>query len=96
MAARKNPKVQLPKTWTTAQVRVNPQGKVQIKIAPNKVRNPRNGYVVYPGGHGHSTLGAANRDAKRESKEGSSYYARVENVDTQKTVATWRNGKRQR
>ncbi len=35
MATRKN--VQLPKQWTTAKVRVNPQGKVQVKIAPAKV-----------------------------------------------------------
>ena len=40
MATRKNPKVQLPKQWTTAQVRVNPQGKVQVKIAKNKIQNP--------------------------------------------------------
>jgi hypothetical protein len=33
----KNPVVQLPKQWTNAQVRVNPQGKVQVKIAANKV-----------------------------------------------------------
>lgn len=38
MAAKKNPKVQLPKQWTTAQVRVNPAGKVQIKINPSRVR----------------------------------------------------------
>ena len=37
MAIRQNPKVQLPKKWTNAQVRVNPQGKVQVKIAKNKV-----------------------------------------------------------
>lgn len=35
MATRKN--VQLPKQWTVAKVRVNPQGKVQVKIAPSKV-----------------------------------------------------------
>lgn len=40
MATRKNPKVSLPKQWTNAQVRVNPQGKVQVKIAKNKVTNP--------------------------------------------------------
>lgn len=32
-----NSKISLPKQWTTAQVRVNPQGKVQVKIAKNKV-----------------------------------------------------------
>ena len=37
MATRKNPKISLPKQWTNAQVRVNPQGKVQVKIAKNKV-----------------------------------------------------------
>lgn len=38
----KNPKMSLPKQWTAAQVRVNPQGKVQVKIAANKVTvNPK-------------------------------------------------------
>lgn len=35
MATRK--KVQLPNKWTTAKVRVNSQGKVQVKINPSKV-----------------------------------------------------------
>lgn len=46
MATKKNPKVQLPKQWTTAQVRVNPQGKVQIKINPAKVTNPERHFPV--------------------------------------------------
>lgn len=34
----KNPTALLPKQWTAAKVRVNPQGKVQVKIAANKAR----------------------------------------------------------
>ncbi len=36
-AKKRNAKMTLPKQWTTAKVRVNPRGKVQIKIAPGKV-----------------------------------------------------------
>ncbi len=34
-------KVTFPKEWTLAKVRVNPQGKVQVKIAANKVRRKK-------------------------------------------------------
>ena len=54
-------------------------------------RNPRNGYVVYPSSTGHMSLRTAKAAAKRESKrEG---YARVESVDTGRTVASYSYGK---
>jgi hypothetical protein len=54
--------------------------------------NSRNGYVVYPAGTGHMKLSAANKKAKADSKrEG---HARVESVDTQRTMSRWVDGRR--
>lgn len=65
-----------------------------LKITPIKLnagrRSPRNGYVVYQSGRGFMSLRDANAAAKRESKQYGS--ARVENIDSGKTVASWRNG----
>jgi len=44
MAAKKKnsrAKVQLPKQWTAAKVRVNSNGRVQVKISANKVRRKK-------------------------------------------------------
>jgi len=38
MTRKKNVKASLPKRWTAAKVRVNSSGKVQVKIAPNKLK----------------------------------------------------------
>lgn len=41
---KKNPrsvKVRFPKEWTLAKVRVNPQGRVQVKIAASKVKRTK-------------------------------------------------------
>lgn len=66
MATRKNPKVSLPKQWTSAQVRVNPQGKVQVKIAKNKViQNPKKKLRRGPSGQYYSLSGLSGSDLKR-------------------------------
>ena len=73
-----------------------PNGVVKItgrKMAGKGHRNPRaprNGYVVYPGSLGFMSLTAANKEAKKESLQDGQ--ARVENVDTNKTVSRWKWG----
>lgn len=85
MATRKkNPSVQLPKNWTTAQVRVNPQGKVQVKISPNKVRQNSHGmrtfqvfrYGSYIGTVRATMTSSAINAAKRKWGKGPTYTAR--------------------
>ncbi len=44
MAAKKRnarAKIQLPRQWTTAKVRVNSNGRVQVKISASKVRRKK-------------------------------------------------------
>ena len=50
-------------------------------------RAPRNGYTVHPGNDNYAGLATAKKAAKAEAKR--SGYARVENQDTGKTVATY-------
>ena len=53
-------------------------------------RRMSNGYVVYPGGRPVFSLAKAKKAAKAESKQDG--YARVESVDTGKTMASYRYG----
>lgn len=83
-------------TWIKAdRVRIvnNPGGgrtlEIQryVKKRSTPTKRNGNGYVVYPSNRGFMKLSAARRAAKAEAKrEGS---ARVENVDTQRTVARY-------
>lgn len=66
--------------------------RVEATHTPRTKRNPRNGYVVYPDSIGKFKLADANREAKRESIDYGK--ARVESVDTGKTVARWENGRK--
>ena len=50
-----------------------------------------NGYVVYPDSVGKHTLPAARKEAMKQSRQYGS--ARVEDADTQKTVARYSNGR---
>lgn len=54
--------------------------------------NPSNGYVVYPSSTGYMSLAQAKAAAKRDSKEYREK-TRVENVDTEKVVARYENGR---
>lgn len=58
----------------------------------NRTRRNGNGYVVYPENTGHYSLSAANKAAKAQSKRHGE--ARVENIDTEKTMSRWVDGRR--
>jgi hypothetical protein len=74
--------------------RRNGEAKNRLVIINQGARMAKgsNGYVVYPNGVSHMQLGAANKDAKKQSLEYGD--SRVENVNTEKIVSRYKWGKK--
>ena len=72
--------------------RTNKARKRKPATRTNRTRRNGNGYVVYPENTGHYSLSAANKAAKAQSKRHGE--ARVENIDTEKTMSRWVDGRR--
>jgi len=70
--------------------------KSMFSLKPVKAKAQSNGYVIYPEGVGKSALVSAVKEAVRQSQSAANQFeARIENVDTEKVVARYRNGQQQ-